>query len=118
MSDWREGEYIGSGIGIGRGSGWNGDKKFCVAISFGTLHILKERLTLNTLASNNSLPDDMASLGLSFFNVWKSPSEDRKSGMPAWTDIPAPVIRKTQSKVSVLILITRDSRETKAQNNS
>jgi hypothetical protein len=47
-------------------------------------------LTLNTEASNSSLPDVIASFGLSRLIVWKRPSDDRKSGMPACTDIPAP----------------------------
>jgi hypothetical protein len=48
-------------------------------------------LTLKTDASKSSFPDDIVSRGLSRLIDFKRPSEDRKSGMPAWTDIPAPV---------------------------
>jgi len=46
--------------------------------------------TLNTDASNRSFPELMSSRGLSRLRVLKSPSDERKSGMPAWTEIPAP----------------------------
>lgn len=50
-----------------------------------------ELLTLKTEASKSSLPEDMDSRGLSRLIDLKRPLEDRKSGMPAWTDMPAPV---------------------------
>jgi hypothetical protein len=49
-------------------------------------------LTLNTLASKRSLPDVTSSFGLFIFNDLNKPSEERKSGIPAATDIPAPEI--------------------------
>ena len=48
-------------------------------------------LTLNTDASKRSFPEERASFGLSRFRVWNKPVGDRKSGMPAWTEMPAPV---------------------------
>ena len=53
-------------------------------------------LTLKTDASKSSFPDDMVSRGLSRLIDLKRPSDDRKSGMPAWTDIPAPVAENKQ----------------------
>lgn len=47
--------------------------------------------TLNTDASKRSLPDERLSLGLSRLSVLKRPSEERKSGIPACTEIPAPI---------------------------
>ena len=51
---------------------------------------------MKTDASNSSFPDDMVSRGLSRLIDLKRPSDDRKSGMPASTDIPAPVAENKQ----------------------
>ena len=50
-------------------------------------------LTLNTDASKRSLPDVRASLGLSRLRLWNKPVGDRKSGIPACTEMPAPGIQ-------------------------
>jgi hypothetical protein len=57
-----------------------------------------EEHTLKTEASKRSFPDARFSRGLSRFRARKRPSGERKSGIPAWTEIPAP--RDTDMSVS------------------
>lgn len=54
-----------------------------------TGRVERVRPTLNTLASKRSFPETSSLFSL--FNELNSPSNPRKSGIPAWTDIPAPV---------------------------
>lgn len=61
--------------------------------------LLVETRTLKTDESKRSLPEERSSFGFSSLSVRKSPSLERKSGMPDATLIPAPVyIQRSEEK--------------------